>query len=143
MPYFGEQKREYDRKYVAARRAAWFKDKICVKCGTTENLENHHLDPSTKVASCVWTWAIERRDAELAKCEVLCFDCHVLETAKQVAKPLVHGTRTAYDSKHHCRCADCVTAASIRREKQRHIGGRKHQASYKGTSGSIGTATHL
>jgi hypothetical protein len=125
----GEAGREYARKWVAARRAAWFKDKSCVKCGSTEFLELHHLDPSTKIANSIWSWARERRDAETAKCIVLCYDCHMVETILQLAK-FEHGTRTAY-MHHKCRCSKCASAAARIREQQRKRSGRKHQPSYK------------
>jgi hypothetical protein len=129
MPLYGEAKREYDRLYIAKRRAEWFEGKHCVKCGSEGNLEIHHVDPSTKVAHQVWTWAKERRLAELEKCEVLCCDCHKVETMWQQLA-LKHGTRTMYLN-HKCRCAACVEFASNYRTKQRLTSGRKHQASYK------------
>lgn len=130
MTLFGEAKREYARKWVATRRASWMADKFCVKCGRVDNLEIHHLDPTQKVSHSVWSWSQIKRDAELAKCVVLCHDCHAVETALQAFNPLVHGTRAGYET-HKCRCFACVEAASIRREKQRLSGGRKHQKSYK------------
>jgi hypothetical protein len=68
--------REFNRKWVAARRAAWFAGKQCVKCGSTESLELDHIDPATKVSHSIWSWTAERREAELAKCQVLCRKCH-------------------------------------------------------------------
>jgi hypothetical protein len=121
-------RREYMRLWVANRRAEWFKDKSCVKCGSEENLEIHHVDPATKVAHQVWTWAKERRDEELSKCEVLCSDCHSIETLWQNVK-FEHGTRVMY-MRHKCRCDLCVEAARKYREEQRVKRGRKHQKSY-------------
>jgi hypothetical protein len=141
MTYSKEQQREYQRVWIAARRAAWFKDKYCVKCGSIENLENHHLDPSQKISSSVWSWSLEKRDAELAKCEVLCYDCHLVETILQLAK-FEHGVRSTYMN-HGCRCELCVEAARRHRELQRLKGGRKHQKSYKSQNSSVGRATHL
>jgi hypothetical protein len=124
----GEAGREYARRWVAARRAAWFKDKSCAKCGATESLELHHLDPSTKIANCIWSWAQARRDAETAKCIVLCYGCHIVETILQLAK-FEHGAVSTYMN-HGCRCEECVAAASLKRERQRKQSGRKHQPSY-------------
>lgn len=39
-----------------------------------------HADASTKVSHNVWSWAEERREAELAKCVVRCQPCHVKKT---------------------------------------------------------------
>jgi hypothetical protein len=113
VPLFGEAKREYQRVWIAARRAAWFADKRCVVCGTTENLELHHIDPETKVANSVWSWTQERRDAELAKCEVRCESCHKPETIAYLKEikitPLSekkHGTYNTY-GRFGCRCEPC------------------------------------
>lgn len=83
-------RREYMRKYQLAwikkRRDAWFADKCCVQCGETENLELDHIDPTTKRRSfdhCVWSWAALRREVELAKCQVLCHDCHNAKTSAE------------------------------------------------------------
>lgn len=52
-------------------------------CGDTTRLEVDHIDPSTKVLNPfeVWTRKKESRDAELAKCQVLCHICHSKKTA--------------------------------------------------------------
>lgn len=71
MAYKGDKKRQYDRNWVAKRRAQWFSDKCCVVCGTKEKLEVHHIKPEDKISHRVWSWAKERRDKELNKCEVL------------------------------------------------------------------------
>jgi transposase-like protein len=71
-----EAQREFQRNWLAARRSAWFSGKVCVSCGTTENLQLHHKDRKMKVSHNVWSWRQERRDTELAKCEVRCADCH-------------------------------------------------------------------
>jgi hypothetical protein len=36
----------------------------------------HHFDPFDKVAHRVWSWTPAKRDAELAKCIILCRRCH-------------------------------------------------------------------
>ena len=77
MPYADRTtQREYQRRWMASRRAEWFVDKACEHCGTTDRLEIHHRDPEKKVAHAIWSWAAEKRLAELAKCVVLCRDCH-------------------------------------------------------------------
>ena len=51
----------------------------CVDCGTTENLQFDHIDPSKKSfnISCVLS---ERMLTELEKCELRCGDCHLEKT---------------------------------------------------------------
>lgn len=73
--------REYQRQWIANRRASWFAGKVCTACGSTERLELDHIDPSTKVDSKIWSWAESRRLAELEKCQPLCRDCHYKKTA--------------------------------------------------------------
>ena len=73
MPYKDpEKQREYQRQWMADRRAEWFSGKSCVDCGSTEALELDHVDPSIKIDHKVWSWSLERREAELAKCEARC-----------------------------------------------------------------------
>ncbi len=78
MPYADPDKqREFQRKRLAAIRAKWLAENgPCVKCGTRDDLQVDHVDPSDKVTHSVWSWSKERRDAELAKCQVLCRRCH-------------------------------------------------------------------
>jgi len=77
MAWTPEQNRGYQRAYYHRRRAAFFADKACERCGSTEKLELHHRDPSQKESHAIWTWSAERRDPEIAKCEVLCQTCHI------------------------------------------------------------------
>lgn len=85
MPYADPaRQREYQAKWVARRRAEWFEDKSCVECGSTSNLELHHLDPEQKVSHRIWSWSQARRETELAKCVPLCARCHAEESAHQL-----------------------------------------------------------
>ena len=65
------------------RRKEWFDlHGPCEACGSWIGLEVHHVNPETKVSHRVWSWSKKRRDAELAKCVVLCFTCHHATTFK-------------------------------------------------------------
>lgn len=129
MPYKDSAKqREYQRQSVAERRRNYFANKFCLNCGSIMKLELHHVDPSTKIDHRIWSWSDERIEKETSKCEVLCQDCHKIETRKQTVI-LDHGRRNTYMN-HGCRCSLCVDAAKDHRNKQRLLGGRKHQASY-------------
>lgn len=87
--------------------------KSCVKCGSTQSLEVDHIDPALKVTHSVWSWSIPRRTVELAKCQVLCTECHKAKT--RADRPLPeHGTISRYGSIHKCRCDLCRKANAER-----------------------------
>lgn len=95
------KQREYQRKWMERRRAEFFNDKECKICGSVENLELHHRDPSQKESHSIWSWAPERRNVEITKCDVLCHDCHIHEH-----RPIRHGTIHMYRA-YKCRCNPC------------------------------------
>lgn len=45
------QQREYQRAWMAARRAAFFVGKACVRCGSSDDLHIHHRDRKRKAAA--------------------------------------------------------------------------------------------
>lgn len=92
-----EYKREYDRRWIAARRKRCIEllGAQCVRCGSTENLEVDHINPVTKdpklrkTGDCrggMWSWSWERIEAELTKCQVLCRECHKKKSAGEHAR---------------------------------------------------------
>lgn len=75
------KRRAYLNAYQNARikrlREEWFaKNGPCVKCGSSKDLQVDHVDSTKKVTHRVWSWSKIRREAELAKCQVLCAECH-------------------------------------------------------------------
>ena len=88
MPYVDPKKqREAQHQWYLAvvkeRKAAWIlANGPCKKCGSADELEVDHIDPSKKVSHNIWSWAKKRRLSELAKCQVLCHDCHAEKTTK-------------------------------------------------------------
>jgi hypothetical protein len=81
--------------YVIARVIAnkkrlygYLMDHPCVQCGESDPivLEFDHINPDEKEASIHWAitkWKWERVLAEIAKCQVLCANCHKRRIAKQ------------------------------------------------------------
>lgn len=102
-----DKHREYMRKWMRKRRVAWFAaNGPCVECGSWERLELDHRDPRQKVTHCVWSWSEKRRLEEVAKCQVLCHDCHLKKTIAQRKPQLIHGTYYGYNTTG-CRCDAC------------------------------------
>ncbi len=64
----------------------------------------------------MWDWSSERRDAELAKCQVLCRSCHRKKTALENRK-FDHGLNL-YE-RHGCRCPICKAASAAKKRQQR------------------------
>lgn len=78
MPYKDpKQQSAYQRERQRRVRDAWFMENgPCVDCGSEENLELDHVDPSTKESHKVWSWSKERRERELMKCVARCSTCN-------------------------------------------------------------------
>jgi len=113
VPYKDKDKqRAYQKQRVAKIREQWFKENgPCKECGSRLNLEIHHKDPTQKESHRIWSWAKERREAELKKCEVLCTTCHMAKHNKQWSE---HGMASMY--RKGCRCEACIKAKAIERK---------------------------
>lgn len=72
---------------MRARRAAFFAGKACARCGGVHQLELDHVERASKVHHAIWSWSQERREAELAKCQVLCRACHREKTRAENRRP--------------------------------------------------------
>lgn len=109
------KQREYQRAWMRKRREEWFSDKSCVKCGKTDKLHLHHLDPSKKATHRIWSWSEERRLKEIAKCVTLCEDCHYSLHGRELRR---HGIGRYQAG---CRCETCRKAKSeaMKRETRR------------------------
>lgn len=98
MPYADPVKQKeylsaYRLRYMHRLRQEWIAENgPCVQCGSAEQLEVDHIDPTTKdprlgpAGSRMWSWGKEARAIELAKCQVLCHTCHNAKTALQLHK---------------------------------------------------------
>ncbi len=116
MPYRNKNKqREFNRNWIKQRRQVFFNGKICVKCGSESNLHLDHIDRKIKVSHRIWSWREERRNVEIAKCQILCTTCHKFKTQSEFIKK--HGI-AAYNTKR-CRCVICkgIMAEKTRRRR--------------------------
>lgn len=106
--------RNYQRKWIARRRRDWIAaNGPCKKCGSSERLQVDHIVPANKgmEVAAIWSRCKAAREAELAKCQVLCFKCHTNKTNGEAYRPRVHGTVAMY-KRGKCRCAQCREANS-------------------------------
>lgn len=78
----------------------------CVACGSTELLQFDHVDRTTKAfdISSSWGRKWETIVAELAKCQLLCRDCHKAKSDAE-ATTRRHGTHPM--CRAGCRCDPC------------------------------------
>ena len=107
VPPETRERARYQADRVAKIRYDWLQaNGPCVQCGSWEQLEVDHIDPSLKVDHRVWTWGPERRSEELKKCQVLCSVCHDKKTWE--GRRATHGSITMY--RKGCRCDDCKEA---------------------------------
>lgn len=82
----------------------------CVRCSSTENLELDHIVASTKeydIGKILGGGSEAKVQAELAKCQVLCHDCHVQKSHEEGDTNYVeHGG--GLTGKRNCRCELCA-----------------------------------
>jgi hypothetical protein len=91
--YYAQRKqrhREYMRGFYAKRKQRLVelkRDRACERCGFADPcaLDFHHREPaekSFKISEYAWKVSDERLLAEIAKCDVLCANCHRVEHCK-------------------------------------------------------------
>lgn len=109
--YVGNE-REYHREYSRKRRAALLAllGEECAKCGSREDLQFDHVDPSEKSfnISSNMTASNQIVRQELAKCQLLCGDCHRAKSAVEAAG-FTHGTLYGW-MKKKCGCSTCFAS---------------------------------
>ena len=109
----------------------------CARCGGTEQLEFDHIDRATKTKplTCLLHASQAVFDAELAKCQLLCVECHKVKTKENreyrehEPGPIKHGTLWAYDGRK-CRCDACKAA-----KKNARKGAQRWDAAPKAVAG--------
>jgi hypothetical protein len=100
---------EYKRIRHAELRSKWFSENgPCRWCGSYKDLEVDHINPKLKVSHKIWAWSDKRREAELLKCQALCYYCHREKSRLEAMVDIAtrHGTLTGYQNKK-CRCNEC------------------------------------
>ena len=107
-----EYMREYQRKWMAARRAKAIETLggRCAWCGSTDRLEIDHIRPARadgyrSPGGGMWSWAWDRILAELGKCWLLCHECHRVKTRDDMPD-ILHGTPSMWHNLR-CRCQLC------------------------------------
>ena len=133
MPYNDLAKqRDYQNRWMQKRRTEWLSAHgPCKTCGSDIDLMVKYTDPESKVEHKVWSWAEDRRLAELAKCHVLCKTCHHAKVTEENGFLLGHGANGYRYNK--CRCAICLEAhVEVKRLKA--ISAKKCRLKRKGIS---------
>lgn len=86
----------------------------CVSCGSAEDLQFDHIDPSHKTATVTaimsYRWSVV--EAELEKCQLLCAACHKNKTCVDMKH-----TYKVDDKWTHTTCARCNKEYKIRRAR--------------------------
>lgn len=109
-----DERRAYQRAWVAKRREEFAKHGRCVDCGSYHDLELDHVDPEQKVSHRIWSWSRARIRKEMAKCVWRCRACH---QERHAAESRSHGI-AGYE-KRGCRCEVCRAAKAAKNERYR------------------------
>lgn len=129
------------RRYLKKRYADQIRKLVsymggkCEKCGSKKYLEFDHINPKTKSFTITSFWnpsQTEKVLKELKKCQLLCFNCHKLKSAKESSKRQMntfrHGTIYGW-MRRRCNCDACFLAKRLWHEK-RNLERRKRDAPY-------------
>ena len=110
--------KEYHREYWRKRRQEIidYLGSKCVKCGTTDNLEIDHINPSDKSFHISKRLSLSTQREEVDKCQLLCHEHHMVKTVSE-KKPYTHGTIYAW-MKVKCECVVCSKAKRIWYDKR-------------------------
>lgn len=108
----------YHRKYWKKRRQKIidYLGGVCVKCGTTEDLQFDHIKPSDKTLDIKRNVTLESIKAEVDKCQLLCKTHHLEKTISE-KKPYTHGTIYAW-MRVKCKCDTCAKAKRVWYDKR-------------------------
>ncbi len=117
-----EKTRKYHRFYHRLRYDAAiaiflnYLGNRCVQCGSQDQLEFDHIDPTSKAFTITTKWnkSFEYVQPELDKCQLLCTGCHKTKTLTdknlQSAMNGKHGTTSTYRYCGPPKCDACKAA---------------------------------
>lgn len=94
-----------DRYHNRRQDAIAFLGYVCAVCGDSTDLEFDHIDPASKSFTIGSNTSINEEDfwLEIAKCQLLCKDCHKEKTRRQ--RGVKHGGGKS--GKRNCPCNLC------------------------------------
>ena len=125
---------QYFREYWAKRREfiVNYLGGKCDICGSTENLEIDHIDPSKKSFNISPFDALDKTMSELEKCHLLCKKHHLEKTSSENSG-FTHGTMYGWMRKK-CQCDLCNRARrkfhDDRNEIRRSLSGNAGRGKY-------------
>jgi hypothetical protein len=118
MKYRGKEK-EYHKDYYRNHRQKLidYLGGKCVRCGSTENLEFDHIDPSQKSFGISKSHLpFEKLKDELDKCQLLCKSCHKKKSNQELSikftktgDQITHGIVATW-MRRKCKCVICEAA---------------------------------
>ncbi len=110
------------RKHERRARLIAMLGGCCARCGSTDDLEFDHIDPSTKrfnvCADLTRAW--DELVEEASRCQLLCKEDHIAKSAEDRPEPAHSRYRYLYWG---CRCAICraANAAASARQRRRRL----------------------
>lgn len=111
------------RQYERFQMALDYLGGCCVVCGTSNNLQFDHIDPTTKLftISTHLKAKLSKLMSELDKCQLLCKDHHIEKTIQESNAKRTHGKQWMA-LKLKCKCDICLHFIkeynSLRRKKR-------------------------
>jgi len=122
-PNATRRSKEYARQRWQARKELALErlEGKCAGCGSSEDLQFDHIDPSTKEhkISSIYTYSMERFLAEVDKCQLLCRECHEKKSIKDAGKESSKGLHGSRSAARHCGPPMCDACREASRKYQK------------------------